>query len=158
MRFFPCLAPAGEILVHERMEAGIVAGLQQVAQFMNHHVLCTPLRQQQQIDGEADAAVLHPAHAPARYHRLIAHGRRPDAHHLRVTLYHRFQQRPRPSVCQLYGHSSVSDCVQLIPYTSYWNHKHAIGALVCVLPNSCEYHHKRRLGHASGIDGLRQSL
>ena len=56
--------PTGEELVHQYMETGIVAWFQKMAQFMNHHVLDTPFRQQQQIGGETDGLVLDIADTP----------------------------------------------------------------------------------------------
>jgi hypothetical protein len=65
----PCFStgflPTGEELVHQCMEAGIMAGFQQMAQFMNHHMLDTPFRQQQQIGREADGFVPDVADTPS---------------------------------------------------------------------------------------------
>ena len=62
--FFSGFLPTREELVHQCMKAGIMAWLQQMAQFMNHHVLDTPFRQQQQIGREADGLVPDIADTP----------------------------------------------------------------------------------------------
>ena len=46
MSLFPCFAPAGKVTIHQRMEAGVVAGLSQVAEFMDDDVLGAPVRQE----------------------------------------------------------------------------------------------------------------
>ncbi len=46
----PGFPPTGEVSVHQCIEAGAVAGFQQMTQLMNHYMLHTPFRQQQQID------------------------------------------------------------------------------------------------------------
>jgi hypothetical protein len=53
------------------MEAGIVAGFQEMTKFMNHNMFHTPLRQQQQIDRKADASIPDIAHTPTGNHRFI---------------------------------------------------------------------------------------
>ena len=63
--FFSGFLPTGEELVHQRMEAGIMAGFQQMAKFMNYPVLDTPFRQQQQIGREADGLVPDVADTPS---------------------------------------------------------------------------------------------
>ena len=62
---FSGFLPTREELVHQRMEAGIMTGFQQMAQFMNHHMLDTPFRQQQQIGREADGLVFDIADSPS---------------------------------------------------------------------------------------------
>jgi hypothetical protein len=74
------------------METGIVARLQQMTQFMNHHMFGTPLRQQQQIDLETNATILDIAHTPAGNHCLIIDQGRMNAHCLRVAFHHRLYQ------------------------------------------------------------------
>ena len=62
--FFSGFLPTGEELVHQCMEAGIVAGFQQMAQLMNHYMLDTPFRQQQLIGRETDGIILDIADTP----------------------------------------------------------------------------------------------
>ena len=102
-RLLSCFPPLGEIPVHQRMEVRIVTGLQEVAQFMDHHVLHTPLRQEQQIRGEADSAALHVAYAPPRHHRLECHSRGAHAHHPGMCHYQRLHHCPESlrSLCPL---------------------------------------------------------
>ena len=44
--------------------------------------------------------------------------------------------------------------LMLISYAADWNYKYTIGTLICVLTYSRKYHHKRRLGHTCGVDGI----
>ena len=81
------------------METSIMARFQQMAEFMNHDMFNTPIGQQQQIIGIADAAFFHVAHTPPRLHRFIANRRRPDIHHLCITMYHRLHQLPKLFRC-----------------------------------------------------------
>ena len=62
--FLTCFPPTGEVLVHQRMETGIVTGFQQMTQFMDHHMFNAPFRQQQQIGREADGLILDIAYTP----------------------------------------------------------------------------------------------
>ena len=64
-RSLPGFLPTREELVHQSMEAGIMARFQQMAQLMNHHMLDTPFRQQQQIGREADGLVPDVADTPS---------------------------------------------------------------------------------------------
>ena len=91
-----CFSPPRIVFVHQRMEADIMAGLQQMAQFMNHHMLHAPFRQQQQVSGKADVALLHVANTPTRYHRPETDSGRTDTHLLCMPFYHRFYQRSYP--------------------------------------------------------------
>ena len=91
-RLFACFPPTGEEPVHQGMETGVVAGLKQVAQFVDHNVLYAPFGQQQQVDGEADAAVLSAAPAPSRCHWLVGNGRWTDVHLLGMSRQHRRYQ------------------------------------------------------------------
>lgn len=94
---FPDFLPTGKVLIHERMETGIVTGFLQVAQLMNHNMLDTPFRQQQHICREAYGLVLNIANTPSGYHRLVIDHRRIHAHLLGVTFHHRFYQGFQPS-------------------------------------------------------------
>jgi len=81
-RLPPRFLPPREVFIHQRMEPDIMAGFKQMAQFMNHHMLHAPFRQQQQISGKTDAAVLHVANAPTRYHWPETDSGWTDAHFL----------------------------------------------------------------------------
>ena len=43
---FPCFAPTGKILVHQGVEAGVMTGLQQMAEFVDDDVLGAPVGQE----------------------------------------------------------------------------------------------------------------
>ena len=59
-----CFPPLWVVFVHQSVKAGIMAWFQEVAQFMNHHMLNTPIGQQKQVNGKADAMAFVFAHAP----------------------------------------------------------------------------------------------
>ena len=69
--FLPCFPPAREVFVHEGVEAGVVAGFEEVAEFVNHHLFHAPVGQEQEVGGEADGLGSDVADAPdAQFHRL----------------------------------------------------------------------------------------
>ena len=69
--FLARFTPTGVVAVHQGVEAGVVAGFQQMTQFVDNHMFYAPCWQEQQIGGEADRLVSDVAHAPARNHRLV---------------------------------------------------------------------------------------
>ena len=64
------LAPAGEKIIHEGVETGIVGWLEQMAELVNHNMLYAPLGQQQSVEGNADGAGFDIALAPTGFKGL----------------------------------------------------------------------------------------
>ena len=64
-----------------------------MTQLVNHHMFHTPIRQQQQVSGKANAVILHIAHPPSRLHRFEADGRRSDTHHRCISFHQWLNQR-----------------------------------------------------------------
>ena len=95
-RFSPCLSPSWVVAIHQLVETGVVAGFQQVTQFMNHHMLHAPFWQQQQVQGEAYRAVLYVTLSPPRYSSLIIKPCRAHTHYLRVLFHHRLHHCFQP--------------------------------------------------------------
>ena len=123
-RFLSGFVPAGEVAVHDVVEGRAVVGHKQVGEFVYDDVLYAPVGQEQQIDGEGDAACAVVAAAPARGGVAKGDGCRLHAHRLGVSL----QQWGNDGFQAVGGFAALRGCVE-------WQLCVEVGALL--QPFSC---------------------
>ena len=83
------MAPAGIKLGHEGVETLVMAGLEEMAELVDHYVLDAPVGEQQGIGGDADLARADITLAPTGLEGTISNGAGLDTHLAGVMLYQR---------------------------------------------------------------------
>ena len=83
------MAPAGIKLGHKGVETLVVAGLEEMAELVDHYVLDAPVGEQQGVGGDANLTGTDITLAPAGLEGTIGDGAGLDTHLAGVMLYQR---------------------------------------------------------------------